>query len=176
MSPRHPTHRTAAPVDAIPHAGSLHPRDRDDSAVLIRHAEEACLAQGAQFTPLRRRVFAELAGAREPLGAYDLVERLGRERRIAPISVYRVLEFLIETGLIHRIATRNTYLPCHHPHGPHAATVFLVCSRCGGVDELTSPDLARGLDGTAATIGFRPAGGAVEVEGECATCRTDQAA
>ncbi|MDB5592138.1 Fur family transcriptional regulator [Enterovirga sp.] len=139
---------------------------------LIRQAEEACRAQGVQFTPLRRRVFEELARSREPLGAYDLVERLGRERRIAPISVYRVLDVLIEAGLIHRIATRNTYLPCHHAHDPHGATVFLVCTSCGVVDEVCSPDLTRGLDGTAAAAGFRPGGRAVEVEGECASCRT----
>ncbi|WP_375459391.1 Fur family transcriptional regulator [uncultured Enterovirga sp.] len=158
-------------------AGSPHHHHHDETPeALLRLAEEACQARGTQFTPLRRRVFAELAAAREPLGAYDLVERLGRERRIAPISVYRVLDFLIEAGLIHRIATRNTYLPCHHMHDPHAATVFLVCSRCGGVDEVTSPDLARGIDGTAAASGFKPVGRAVEVEGECATCQTGEAA
>ncbi len=152
----------------------LHPVE--DTSVLLRHAEELCRARNLQFTPLRRRVFTELADAGGPLGAYDLVERLGRDRRTAPISVYRVLDFLIEAGLIHRIATRNTYLPCHHAHGPHETTVFLVCTRCGGVDEVTSPDVARGLDGTASAAGFRPGARAVEVEGECANCQTGRAA
>lgn len=146
-----------------------------DAADILRHAERECAARNLQLTPLRRRVLGELAGAERPLGAYDLVERLGRERRIAPISVYRVLDFLIEAGLIHRIATRNTYLPCHHAHESHDATVFLVCTRCGGVDEVTSPDVARGLDGTAAAAGFKPGGRAVEVEGECAECRAEPA-
>lgn len=154
-------------------AAHPHPHPHDDAGpeALIRDAEETCRARGVQLTPLRRRVFEELARAREPLGAYDLVERLGRERRTAPISVYRVLDVLIEAGLIHRIATRNTYLPCHHAHDADAAVVFLVCTRCGGVDEVSSPDLARGLDGTAAASGFKPGGRSVELEGECATCR-----
>ncbi len=97
--------------------------------------------------------------------------RMGQERRIAPISVYRVLDVLIEAGLIHRIATRNTYLPCNHAHESHAATVFLVCSSCGGVDEVNSDEIARSLSGTAAAAGFKPGSRAVEVEGECADCQ-----
>lgn len=145
-------------------------------ADVVRHAEEACLARGLQFTPLRRRILEGLAAADRPLGAYDLVERLGQERRIAPISIYRGLDFLIEAGLIHRIATRNTYLPCSHDHAPDEATVFLVCTLCGHVDEVPSPEVARGLDGTAAAAGFRPVARAVELEGECARCRTATAA
>lgn len=142
------------------------------AADLLGHAEEVCRRDGLQFTPLRRRVFGELAAHDGPLGAYDLVERLGQERRISPISVYRTLDFLIEAGLIHRIALRNTYLPCHHDHGTNETTVFLVCTTCGKVDELASATVAAGLDGTAASVAFRPQSRAVELEGECASCQT----
>lgn len=137
---------------------------------LVQQAESICRDRGLQWTQLRRRVFEGLVGSERPLGAYDLVERLGAERRIAPISVYRALDFLIEAGLIHRIATRNTYLPCHHGHASHDATVFLVCSRCGSVDEVVSPAIARGIDGTAAAAGFRAGSHAVEIGGECQSC------
>ena len=149
-----------------------HHHHSGDSAAFLRHAEESCRRDGVQLTPLRRRVLEELSRAERPLGAYDLVERLGRERRIAPISVYRVLDVLIEAGLIHRIATRNTYLPCAHAHESHATTVFLVCTTCGNVDEVTSDDVARGVRGTAAAAGFKPGTRAVEVEGECSDCQT----
>ena len=142
---------------------------------LLDHAEQVCRERGLLLTPLRRRVFEALAGSGAPLGAYDLVERLGRERRIAPISVYRALDFLIEAGLIHRIATRNSYLPCHHSHAPHETTVFLVCTRCGGVDEVASPEVARGIDGTANAAGFRADRGSVEIAGECRSCRAELA-
>ena len=138
---------------------------------VMAHAESLCRNRGLKFTPLRRRVFEALASGGAPLGAYDLVEQLGRERRISPISVYRALEFLIEAGLIHRIAVRNTYLPCHHEHGPDETTVFLVCSSCGNVDELASSAIASGLDGMAAALDFKPKSRAVELEGECSACR-----
>lgn len=154
--------------------GHHHPHR--DVPELLRHAERVCAERGQQLTPLRRRILTELSEAENPLGAYDLVERLGRERRTAPISVYRVLDFLIEAGLVHRIATRNTYLPCLHDHEPQETTLFLVCTRCGGVDEVSSPEVTRELVGTAEAAGFRAAGGAVEVEGECAGCRAAESA
>lgn len=160
-----PTGATHPHPEPHHHAHAARPED------LVRAAEQACDKAGLQFTPLRRRVFAALAAGEGPLGAYDLVERLGREKRIAPISVYRTLDFLIEAGLIHRIATRNTYLPCCHAQDAHDGTVFLVCTRCGGVDEVLAPDVARSVGGTAAAAGFKPGGRAVEVEGECAECR-----
>ena len=52
----------------------------NDPAAFLRHAEEVCLRDGIQLTPLRRRVLEELAKAERPLGAYDIVERLGRSR------------------------------------------------------------------------------------------------
>ncbi len=153
------------------HPHHHHHHGPQDAAKLLAHAERICGEKSLQFTPLRRRVFEALAGSEAPLGAYDLVEQLGRERRISPISVYRALEFLMEAGLIHRIALRNTYLPCAHEHEAGETTVFLVCSTCGNVDELASTDIARDLAGTAAQVGFRPVSRAVELEGECQACR-----
>jgi Fur family zinc uptake transcriptional regulator len=162
----------AAPEGA--HAHHHHHHEPHEAEQLIAHAERVCREKGLQFTPLRRRVFERLAASAGPLGAYDLVEQLGRERRISPISVYRALEFLMEAGLIHRIALRNTYLPCAHEHGAGETTVFLVCSTCGNVDELASSEIARDLAGTAAQVGFRPVSRAVELEGECQSCRESE--
>jgi Fur family zinc uptake transcriptional regulator len=151
------------------HAHSSHANGSAED--LIAQAERLCVDKRLQLTPLRRRVFEALAASEAPLGAYDLVERLGVERRVAPISVYRALDFLIEAGLIHRIATQNSYLPCHHSHDAHEATLFLVCKTCGHVDEVSSVDVARGIDGTAAAAGFRTGHRPVEIEGECQTCQ-----
>ncbi len=159
---------------AAPDAAHIHHHHHhgpEGAPKLVAHAEAVCREKGLQFTPLRRRVFEALSASGGPLGAYDLVEQLGRERRISPISVYRALEFLMEAGLIHRIAVRNTYLPCAHEHGAGETTVFLVCTLCGNVDELASSAIARDLAGTAAQVGFRPVSRAVELEGECQACR-----
>lgn len=165
--PRH--HHEGEPHDHSVHDPLAHESAGPDE--LLARAERICAESGRQLTPLRRRVFDALVRAGAPLGAYDLVERLGRERRISPISVYRALDFLIEAGLIHRIAVRNTYMPCHHVHGAGETTVFLVCTLCGGVDEVASQQVAKELDGTAASADFTPRSRAIELEGECSACR-----
>lgn len=153
-------------------AHGAHAHSGRGAGELLAHADAICRDRGLNLTPLRRRVFEALANSSSPLGAYDLVEELGRERRVSPISIYRALDFLIESGLIHRIALRNTYLPCHGDHGADETTVFLVCATCGAVDELASPALARGLDRVARSVDFTPRSRTVELEGECVQCRT----
>lgn len=154
------------PLDATSH------HDHGDGGDLIARAERVCAERRLQLTPWRRRVLEELARTSSPLGAYDLVERLAGERRISPISVYRALDFLMAAGLVHRIAARNTYLPCHHEHQHDETTVFLICSRCGAVDERTSLAVAEGLDGTAQAAGFQVQSRSVELEGQCGACRS----
>lgn len=142
-----------------------------DGAVLIARAERVCAEKHLQFTPWRRRVLDELADGGVPLGAYDLVERLADNRRVSPISVYRALDFLMDAGIVHRIATRNTYLPCYHEHTCGEMTVFLVCSRCGSVQERASAAVAQNLGSTAGAADFVPRSRSIEVEGECSACR-----
>jgi|tagenome__1003787_1003787.scaffolds.fasta_scaffold20491898_2 Fur family transcriptional regulator, zinc uptake regulator len=158
-------------------SGCAHDDTAPSPSDVLARAEQRCRDRHLQFTPLRRRVLETLVSARQPLGAYDLVGRLSEAgRRVAPISVYRVLDFLTELGLVHRIATRNTYLPCEHAHEADAALMFLICGCCGGIDERTSPNLEGALDRTAASVGFKPLSRVVEIEGECARCQERGAA
>ena len=143
-----------------------------DAAELLARAERLCTDRRLQLTRTRRRVLETVAGAGGPLGAYDIAERLSEPgARVAPVSVYRALDFLTELGLVHRIASRNAFVPCDHEHAPGEAAVFMICRTCGGVDETVSREIERGLDRTLASAGFTPASRIVEVEGECGACR-----
>lgn len=129
-------------------------------------------AQGTTFTAGRRRVLEVLVDAGKPMSAYDLADRLsGGGRRVAPVQVYRSLEFLIAAGVVHRLVTRSTFVTCDHEHGRGETVVFLVCEECGKVEEVTSPTVGRGLRGAAEATGFRPLHPVVEVEGRCAACQ-----
>src|SRR5436309_16107999 len=97
----------------------------------------------ARLTPGRRRALDVLEAAGKPLGAYDMMELLGKDgRRPAPISVYRALDFLVEHGYVHRLASRNAFLACSHRHHHHDPVAFLICDHCGRVHEATSAKLA----------------------------------
>ena len=117
------------------------------------------------------RVLEELVRAERPLGAYDIAERLSKPgRRVAPVSVYRALDFLMELGLVHRIASRNAFVSCGHAHTEGAGLVFLICRNCGTIDETTSPEVEDQLGRTLAKAGFKPTSRILEVEGECGAC------
>jgi len=137
----------------------------------IARAEAICALKGQRLTPLRRQVLDVLLASHHPLGAYEIIDALARQnRRPAPMSVYRVLDFLREVGLVHRIESRNAFLACVHGHGDHATTVFFICDRCGNAGEAVLPGVSRSLEANARNAGFTPRAAVVEVSGTCADC------
>ena len=144
----------------------------DAVAATLARAERLCRTRSLHFTKLRHDVLQAVAETGRPMGAYDIAERLsGPERRVAAVSVYRALDFLPELGLVHRIASRNAFVPCAHAHGASENVVFLICRTCGGIDETTSPEVESGLGKTLKRAGFTPAHSILEVEGDCGACR-----
>jgi Fur family zinc uptake transcriptional regulator len=59
-------------------------------------------------------VLEALIDAGRALGAYDLIDRIAAKsgKRVAPITIYRALDFLVENDLVHRIESRNAFLAC----------------------------------------------------------------
>ena len=91
-------------------------------ATFIDQAEQLCERRKLRFTALRKQVLELVCMAEQPVGAYHLLDELRASgRSAAPPTVYRALDFLLEQGLVHRLATNNTYLACAHPQHPHAA-------------------------------------------------------
>lgn len=145
---------------------------------VLKVAEARCAEQRLKLTPIRREVLQHLANSPAPLGAYELIERMHRDsgRRPAPISVYRVLDFLMEAGLIHRIESRNAFVACAHRHERSDLVVFMICDACGCVSEAPGSTVERDLDSIAKKAGFEPASRVVEMFGRCAHCTGSQAA
>ncbi|MGL5114457.1 MAG: transcriptional repressor [Beijerinckiaceae bacterium] len=138
-------------------------------------AEEHCARRGLKLTDLRRQVYEALAAAPGAMGAYDLIETLANQgrKRLAPVSIYRALDFLLEAGLAHKIASRNAFVACPHRHGAGELVVFLICDACGRVSESTSESVVRGLGEVAERAGFHPIGQVVEMHGRCSACAPD---
>ncbi len=136
-----------------------------------RAAETRCAEQSERLTPARLAAYAELVTADRPLTAYELIARLEdrQSRKIAPLTVYRHLDFLIKVGLVHRLESTQSYLPCEHPDHAHESQ-YLLCSSCGRVDELESKRLEKLLSSIANQHGFQPSNAVVEVTGLCGNC------
>ncbi|MCJ2133971.1 transcriptional repressor [Methylobacterium sp. J-026] len=159
------------------HRHEGHDACRSGTRDMLARAEAVCRERGLQFTPLRREVLEAVVAVGKVQGAYDIAERLSAPgKRVAPVSVYRALDFLMEQGLVHRIASRNAFIPCAHDHAPGAGVIFLICRSCGVVDEASSEEVEGGLGRTLKRAGFTPSHSILEVEGDCGACRDrDQA-
>jgi Fur family zinc uptake transcriptional regulator len=140
----------------------------------LASAEDRCRREGAKLTPARRQILEILAEEGRPLGAYDMIERvaLATGKHPAPISIYRALDFLLDNGLVHRLASRNAYLACAHGHEHQDPVVFLICDKCGSVIEATPKAINRDLAALAAEAGFKARAQVMEIAGLCRDCRS----
>lgn len=151
------------------------PRRRVASA--RSHSHERCEGHGehldrVNLTPGRRAILDMLCAAGKPLGAYEMIDLLvdADGRRPAPISVYRALDYLVEHGLVHRLASRNAFMACASHHHGADPVVFLICDACGRVREFASPSVRADLDAISAEAGFRRRSQMLELLGVCADC------
>ncbi len=155
---------------------SLKPSVGHDHGVCIQtalsRAESVCVAAGSRLTSTRRRVLELIWSSHQPLGAYELMDRLAAEgQRPAPPTVYRALEFLQSHGLVHRIATRNAFTGCSAAGTAHRG-VFLICRQCGNAEEVSrAPNLDAALTALYEQAGFTPETESLELTGLCQACR-----
>jgi len=139
----------------------------------LGQAEQVCKDKSARLTGLRRRVLELVWKSHRPVGAYDILEALMKEQRAAPPTVYRALEFLLEQGLVHRIASLNAYVGCIHPQTPHAG-LFFICETCRESVEILNDRVCDALRETASSAGFEVRRQTVEVTGVCHRCRQNR--
>jgi Fur family zinc uptake transcriptional regulator len=142
-----------------------------DAPEFVRAVEQACEQRGLRLTPIRAQVLGLVAAAGKPIKAYDLLDRMKAENgSSAPPTVYRALEFLLEQGFIHRLASINAFVGCHHPQVRHSVP-FLICDRCQNATELEDTRISALLDEQALGLGFETRAQTLEVHGLCAECR-----
>ncbi len=151
---------------AEPTCGCAH-----DPSTWAAQVEEACARDGVQLTPLRRRVLDVFSESRGPLGAYAILQELSRRdgKQVAPPTVYRTLDFLLEHGFVHKIESLNAYAPCEHlGHAHHG--MLVVCEACGGSEEIEDDAVMRAVAQAAGGAGFRLARVMIEAKGLCRRC------
>ena len=158
-------------MDTTPSAFSAHNHQHcvEDA---LDEARRLCDRRGVRLTPLRLQVLTLIWQSHKPLGAYTLLDMLATEatRQVAPPTVYRALDFLLEQRLIHRIDGLNAYIGCPHP-GERHASYFLLCEHCGRAEELPPGALGQAIQQAAADAGFAIGRQSLEVFGACPNCQ-----
>lgn len=142
---------------------------------ILERAVEKCKRLGVRLTEKRARVLKILVEAESPLSAYEIVDRfnVGSAKSIPPMSVYRILDFLINEKFVHKLAMANKFVACSHIVccENHKITQFLICHKCQRTQEVEIPmSVMESLEGHIAKAGFRLTNTQIELECLCDDC------
>ena len=137
----------------------------------ISRAHEICEAANVRLTPTREAILKLLWQGHKPMGAYQLQQQLAKvsEKPIAPPTIYRAIEFLIDLGLVHRIHSLNAYIGCPFPSSEHS-NIFMICEKCNTVAEVSDKKVNNLLSAITEKVGFTLRSQSIELFGLCPNC------
>lgn len=148
---------------------------------VIDHAEQHCKSNGSRLTLKRKRVLAGLLQSEEKaLSAYELIE-ICKDlygEALPAMSMYRILEFLENEKLIHKLKLANKYVACAHITCDHAHAVpqFLICGACQKVKEVSIPKpTIKQLEKNIEQAGFQLVSPQLEMNCICSDCMSSAA-
>ena len=138
---------------------------------LVAAARAALTDCGEQWTDMRADVFEALAAHDKPTSAYDIAESVStrRGKRVAPNSVYRILDLFVRTNLANRVESANAYLANTHPGCRHDC-IFLICDDCGQATHIDDDKLTGALRDAGRGAGYSDVRPVVELRGICEEC------
>jgi Fur family ferric uptake transcriptional regulator len=139
------------------------PAEAEAAALLIRRI-------GARATPARVRVLRLLRAAPAALTHHQIEQSLG-DLALDRVTLYRVLEWLVESGLAHRNTdAQRMYRFSAAAAGEHAAHTHFRCDECGRVFCLdAAPPAPPSLP-----AGFSLSRLELDLRGRCARCTGDE--
>jgi Fur family zinc uptake transcriptional regulator len=125
------------------------------------------------LTVLRKDIFNILFNEKEPLSAYEILAKLKKIRPNAePPTVYRVLAYLIEKKLIHRIESNNQYVCCsllsefkNKYHG-----ILFICDKCLKSFEYLETNVKNFLEKFSKKNNLFVKNSLIELKGICHNC------
>lgn len=137
----------------------------------LERAKKICHENSARLTPIREKVLELIWQSHNPLGAYDILAMLSKNgKTAAPPTVYRALDFLVDQGLVHRIASQNAFVGCSLSSHPHVSQ-FLLCRDCGVAIEIEAPAITETIAHNADQYGFSIDADTIEISGLCQCCQ-----
>ncbi|MDM3870005.1 Fur family transcriptional regulator [Porticoccus sp. W117] len=142
---------------------------------IIDHAENSCKTRGSKLTSKRKCVLSALLQSNKAMSAYELVDYCKQvyDKTLPPMSVYRILDFLQEEHLAHKLNMANKYIACSHitcSHG-HGVPQFLICNNCQQVKEISvNESTIDTLKHDIEQAGFQMASPRLEINCLCGPC------
>lgn len=143
---------------------------------ILEKAKRNCEEQGVKLTSKRENVLVSIIRAGEAVSAYELAERYRESygQSIPAMSVYRILDFLVELSLVHKLTSANKYIACSHISCSHSHQLpqFLICENCHAVTEIGIKNaVIEELKASVEKTGFKLTTQQLELQGLCEKCR-----
>ena len=112
-----------------------------------------CLKNKKSLTPSRTLVIKTLSKHKKPISAYELKDEINNKGdvNINISQVYRVLEFWIDLGLVHKISSINKFLLCITPEEKHTH-MLNFCTVCEKVFETCNEQMGLNLKKSTAKL------------------------
>ena len=135
------------------------------------HVHTVLLNAGLKRGGARERVIELLAAQPCALSAVEIEDALRASgRATARASIYRVLELLVEHGLVERVEVGDgqARFERSRPGGEHHH--HLVCERCGRLVAFDDPGLEHAIDRLSERLGVRIESHDVLLRGACRRC------
>jgi Fur family zinc uptake transcriptional regulator len=138
---------------------------------LERAARDKLESAGEQWTEMRAQIYAAIAEQERPASAYDIADLVSQRRgkRVAPNSVYRILDLFVANDLVRRVESANAFVANSHPGCVHDC-IFLICDQCGQTTHIDNDRIANDVRDASSASGFAPQRPVIEVRGTCADC------
>ena len=136
--------------------------------------QDYCQAHRIKLTKNRQLVLDALFDSKQAVSAYELVNQIESQyhKKIPVMTVYRVLEFLQQHHLVHKISSMNKYIACSSAICKAAVPQFLVCQKCNLVQEVSIDQQLFGtLEEQVRNAGFHLQGAQMELSCICHQCR-----
>ena len=121
-------------------------------------------------TAHRLRVLEVLGSNTCPLNAQDIYETLRRNEPINRVTVYRILDSLVEKGLVQRISGGRASFFGLAPNAYHQQHPHFYCRRCGQMDCLTPQSVSADITALERIFPGQIDNVEIRVDGVCKNC------
>ena len=128
-------------------------------------------SSGLGHTPNRQRVLEVIGDSSRPLSAQQIFDTLSPTDNINRVTVYRILDLLLDKGLVSRISGGGrSFLYGPAPNENHPAHPHFYCKNCGNLECLNPRSLNVDLQPMQRTFTGLIENVEVRVDGVCKNC------
>ncbi len=125
---------------------------------------------GLSPTAHRIRVMEVIGNNNYPLSAQEIYDTVQRNQSINRVTVYRILDFLVENGLVDRISGGRASFFGLAPNDNHLPHPHFYCRQCGCVNCLSPRSISMDITSLERIFPGKIDNVEIRVDGVCKNC------